>query len=230
MAIERFGWVSEGMIPFVEADGHIFYGLSEGGYPKVFSLILEDIAVRFYAKRPYPQHKHYDYKPDDVVVEVGAFLGYYAMSVAPQVKKILAIEMIPELYKIMEMNLESYLNITPVMKGVTNRQGKGTARKGTGQRSSLNHDVANRFSQACEDVEVNLDTLDNILDENNIDEVDMMIIQVNGNEKEVLEGLTLERVKNFAIAIPYSEGVVDFLDGFEVVNDNNIVLYGRAFA
>ncbi len=228
MDIDRFGWVKDGMVPFVEFDGKVFYGLPGYKYPTVFNAIVADIDCRFLGNRPYYQHKHYEYKSDDIVVEVGAYLGYYTMSVAPTVKQVVAIEMIPDLYKIMKMNLEPYPNVMTVMKGITNTQGAGTACKGSEQRSSLNADVAHQFSPGCEDIEVDLDTLDNILDENDIDIVDMMIIQVNGSEREVLEGLTLSRVKNFAIAIPYSEGMIDLLNDFETVIDNNIMIYGRA--
>lgn len=230
MVISRYGWVKDGMIPFVEVDGLTFHGIPQSEYPLVFDQIVRDIKERYWANRPYPQHKHYDYKPGDTVVEVGAYLGYYAMNVAPKAGQVLAIEMIPELYRIMCMNLEPYANAKTVLRGVSNEQGVGVARKGDRQGSSLVADVANHFSTVCQDVEVELDTLDNILDDNKINEVDCMIIQVNGSELEVLEGLTLKRVKNFVIATPYTEeGVVkDVLveNGFKTKGDK-IMVYGH---
>ncbi len=230
MDIKKYGWVKEGAIPFVEVDELTFHGLPGGEYPQMFDAIVNDINIRHLCNRPYVQHKHYDYKPNDTVVEVGAYLGFYTMGVAPKVGQALAIEMIPELYNIMSMNLAPYPNVKTAMKGVSNKCGVSVARKGGRQRSSLRADVANAYSPVCGDVEVELDTLDNILDENKINEVDLMIIQINGSEIEALKGLTLDRVKNFVIATPYTEeGVVkDILDqnGFDVKGDN-IMVYGR---
>ena len=231
MIIERYGWVKDGMIPFVEVDDLIFYGLPMEEYPVMFDQIVVDIDQRYWANRPYVQHKHYDYKPSDTVVEVGAYLGYYTMNVARQVGRVLAVEMVPEFYNIMDMNLKPFDNATAVMKAVSSKKGTAIACKGDQQQSSLRHEITESFSDNTTDISVECDTIDNILDKNKINEVDLMIIQVNGSELEALEGLTLDRVRNLTIATPYTiEGVVkDILDrnGFDVKGDK-IMVYGRA--
>ena len=54
-------------------------------------------------------------------------------------------------------------------------------------------------------LKISVDSLDNILSENDIKNIDFMLIQLNGVEVEALEGLRKYKPKHIAIAARYSK-------------------------
>lgn len=179
--------------------------------------IIRDIEFRYFQTgRPQIQHSRYQYNPGDVVVELGAFLGYYALYAAQLIGpegRILAVEFVPINFEILKVNLEANFpqTATAVRKGVYDKKSVRTARVGPHQLASFREDVVARFTAESNDVLIETDTVDNILMENGINEVDLMIIQVNGNEIEALRGMkeSISRIRNFCIAAPYSRENTD---------------------
>lgn len=237
--VERMG-VSEDGFPYVTFVNDLtFHGLVQGSRQDMVGQILQDVRSRHLARRPHIQHAHYVYRPGDVVVEIGAFLGFYAMWVVLQVGPtgcVVAIEMIPECCEVLRANLAPFPNAVVIEKGVGSYCGKGVAYVGQKQTSGMREDVVSQFNDTVLQVEVEMDTADSILSE--YDSIDMMIVQVNGGELDVLEGMlaTLPRVKNIAIASQYDEDGVNHLEvvsdilrsgGFEVVDDGVVVYGGR---
>lgn len=228
-------------LPFAELEnGLIFRGLPNGHLANEAKAIQKDISFRYHSNRPYVQHDKYSYKPGDVVVEVGAYLGYYSMYICGQVGdtgKVLAIEMIPENYAIMERNLAAFQNAIAINKGVARACELVTAFKGGEHIGSLRKDVVAQYTDVITEIELRTESLDNILDQHDIQAVDMMIIQVNGTEDEVLAGCVshLNSIRNMFVSARYSEGrlqhvqdVGNFLatNNFDVVY-SDCVLYAQ---
>ncbi len=235
--------VSESGFPYVMLGNDLtFHGLANGG--SGLASILGDIRVRHLANRQHIQHKHYQYKTGDTVVEIGAFLGYYTMYIAMQVGttgRVIAIEAIPEYAEVLRENLKPFPQVEVIEKAVGGYQGTGKIYIGARQTCGMRKDVVLQFNKTVSEIEVEVDTIDNLLAD--YDSIDMAIIQVNGTELDVLEGMTetLPKIKNIAIASQYDEYdgishidvVEDILFGeqwrhsmFECLNDG-VVVFGR---
>lgn len=235
--VEKMG-ISEMGFPYVTFGNDLtFYGLPMGTREDNLKYIISDVRVRHLSERKHVQHAHYIYQPGDTVIEIGAFLGYYAMWIALQVGptgRVIAIEMIPEYCAILKENLKPFPHAEVVEKGVGSYRGKGKAYAGVRQTSGMRKDVVAQYNDTISEIEIEIDTVDNILAD--IELVDMAIIQVNGAELDVLAGMseTLPKIRNVAIASQYDEGGVNHIkavsdilgaSGF-VVHDDGVVVYG----
>ena len=256
--IKNFGLEKESNTPFVRiVEGPVFYGLpipldkpvteeiimEEPDLEKLFflsiAMILHDILYRYLHTRSVAQHYQYTPKKGDNVIEVGAFLGYYAMYVAQQVGydgSVIAIEAIPSNYEILKKNFKTNCpdNATGISMAVGDKKGEVVFYQSTGQIGSMREDVVAKFSNRYNQMSVKSDTLDNITNDLGLGRIDLMIIQVNGNEVDVLNGASdcLERVGNFAVAAPYSRNGQDHkaivteilsLKGFDVISKEEFV-------
>jgi len=221
--IKKIGYHTESHMAFIVLeDDLVFYGMP--GKNKNF---IEDILVGtvdiiqnleyryFQTNRKLNQHSRYQYKPGDVVVELGSFIGYYTMYAAKQVGptgKVISVEMIPENYEVLKLNLATNYpgNTVAIKRGIHKKKGLRTAYAGGNQLAGFRKDVITQYEPNVQEISVEMDTVDNILQENGVTVVDLMIIQVNGNEIDALQGMSksIQTVRNFAIAAPYdSEGV-----------------------
>lgn len=222
-SIERFriktiGYFPKPRLPYIILeDGLVFYG-TPGKREKVFEDIIigiveivKDLEYRYFQyNREIKQHSKYHYKPGDVVVELGSYLGYYSMYAARQVGptgKILSVEMIPENYAVLKLNLETNFpqNSIAINRGIHKEKGIGTAYLGHNQIAGFRKDVIERYVPNVQEIKVEMDTVDNILQAHGVTKVDLMIIQINGNEIDALQGMhkSIHAVRNFAIAAPY---------------------------
>lgn len=221
--VTRYGYTYD-KIPFVEtANGLIFFGLPnhkginklyanlndgiKNCFPEDISAIIFEVGSRFFNDA---QHKRYTYRKGDVVVELGAYLGYYSMNAAKKIGPsghLIAVEFVPENYQILCKNLSVNFpdNAQAILKGVSNKKGRKKIYAGGDQVNSFRQDIVSRFRTDFATIEIETDTVDNILKENNINKVDLMIIQVNGNELDALMGIkdSMAIIDNFAIAAPY---------------------------
>lgn len=149
-------------------------------------------------------------KQGGVIVEVGAYLGHKTVRFCDYVVgtegKILAIEVLPENFKILcsnveKNNLQNCINV--IECGVWKSQGEMVLKgKGLARNSLINIDQVALDEQMI----VKTDTLDNILASWNDEIIDFIDIRVNGAEIEVLQGLQqgLDRIKVIFVATPYS--------------------------
>ncbi|MDY7034253.1 MAG: FkbM family methyltransferase [Thermodesulfobacteriota bacterium] len=225
--IKEYGYSDE-RLPFVQLDNGLkFYGLPNNesvnsfyddldqDIRKEFSrdivAVILDIKNRFYKQK---QHRKFQYRQGNTVLELGAYLGYYSMYVAQQVGpsgRVIAVEFLPENYQLLEKNLlENFPKSTqPVLKGIWSEKTKKTVYCGGSQLNSFKEEVVSLYTKHMETIEVETDTVDNITSSYNIKEIDLVIIQLNGNELEALKGMrySLSFTKNLAIAANYdSEG------------------------
>ena len=217
----------EDNLHFVEIDNKFkFYGLptrknkykyynllskkNKNKFPKECLQTVLDILIRYFEgglKLGGPKKElYYKVKYGDIVVEMGAYMGYYTLYLADivgEMGRVIAIEPMKDNLTFLSKNLEANNidNVTVVPKGVWNTTGKLTfSRKvDDNQSESLVLDSNNKSQ-----TEVEVDKLDNILKSKQVNKIDFMIIQLNGAETNALEGLTLYKPRNLAIAARYS--------------------------
>jgi len=155
---------------------------------------------------------------NEAFVDVGANVGFYSLDVANEFKEktiqVIAIEAHPENFKALRRNIECNRFeeiITPINKAVSDHQGKVTLfeRSHDGARAdselySVCNDPSidgyNILHPAGKTLDVQCDTLDNIVKDRR---VDVVKIDVEGAEVQVLKGArqTLERIRKIVVEI-----------------------------
>jgi FkbM family methyltransferase len=167
-----------------------------------------DVAYRYIRELPYPR----TLLPSrgGTIAEIGAYLGHKTIKFVDDVVgnegKVLAVEMMPDNFVILERNIRenNIMNVTLKQLGAWNEK---QTREVVGVSQQRNTLVAldERPSFAPRGV-VHTDTLDNILTEWDVPVVDFLNIRVNGAEIEVLQSLNsqLSRVKVIFIASHYT--------------------------
>jgi FkbM family methyltransferase len=220
--------VSEEGIPFVRLEnGLIFYGyqptrLQRYIYKyfldhKIKAILSEeafavalDILIRYVEPESGSDYiksgKYYNLEEGNTVVECGAYIGYYAMRVAEMVGEsgcVVAIEPVAENLRRLSMNVEknSFSNVIVVSKAVWKEKTVQNLFIEVKQRASL----INKMVKSNESVSIECDTIDNILEDLDINQVDFVRIQVNGAEVEALTGMTetLKKGPKLLVASPY---------------------------
>jgi len=178
-------------------------------------------------------------KKGEVVVDVGAFIGYGALKIGSLVGtagKVIVIEADPDCRRLLEMNIKenSSGNIQIIPKAVWNEKGERSLHRSYQQANSLVQDIV----KGTNTVQVHTDTIDNILDDLGITDVSLISLTINGAELEAIEGMskTLETCSpRLSIAgwylrdgHPVWERAMSLLKekGYETVKGNK----GRVFA
>lgn len=139
-----------------------------------------------------------DAKPGQIFVDVGAFNGDTVDIALKYGLKIIAIEPIKHLCEAMKQKFAGNTNITIINKAAWSNKcslefneyegwakGLSTLQPGMTQLRP-----APQFTNNILKYDVEADTLDNILSENNIQDVDYLKIDTEGSEDEVLSGFT----------------------------------------
>jgi hypothetical protein len=169
LPVNRSG-LSEDGIPFVELDGgRIFYGYPPLPHQRLFFRffvdcktkaqleeecinVAYDIILRYLgpdSKTDYlSQGKFYDLTAGDTVVEVGAYIGYYAMRAAQLVGesgRVIAIEAIGENFQLLKKNVETncFRNISIVPRAAWDSTGTLEFYRYTRQQASAISTVIN---------------------------------------------------------------------------------------
>lgn len=242
LKIKRSG-VEEGL-PFVElTDGKKFFShfpddVQRVLYRKFISAdikkvlcedainVAQDIVKRYLGPRTEEETqdsgKYFDFKPGEVVVEAGAFIGFYVVRASELVGekgKVIAIEAVPENFEIMKRNVEAnrLKNVVLINKAVWNASTKIKFYREGKQIGSITQEVVSTENY----IEVQADTIDHLLEENDISKIDFIRIQLNGVELEALQGMdkTLSHHPKILVAGIYTKNGVpvqtllkDYLD------------------
>jgi FkbM family methyltransferase len=141
----------------------------------------------------------------DIVVAAGACVGATTLSIAHKAGKVIAIEPNPKNLLFLRRNVKAYgyKNVIVVGKALYSFRGKVKLYiTSTITGHSILQLIALRKPFTGEYVEVQADTLDNILTEIGVEKVDVLIMNIEGAELEALKGAeeTLKKIKKISIA------------------------------
>ena len=129
----------------------------------------------------------------DTVIDIGAHIGRYTITSSKQVGstgKVVAIEADPDNFQLLKRNiaLNKLTNVLPLNYAVFSTR---TIMKLYEQSASAKYNsIMLTRARTMNYVEVNADTLDSILEQNRINQVNWIKIDVEGAEFEVLKGST----------------------------------------
>ena len=129
----------------------------------------------------------------DTVIDIGAHIGRYTITSSKQVGstgKVVAIEADPDNFQLLKRNiaLNNLTNVLPLNYAVFSTR---TRMKLYEQSASAKYNsIMLTRARTMNYVEVNADTLDSILEQNRINQVNWIKIDVEGAEFEVLKGST----------------------------------------
>lgn len=126
------------------------------------------------------------------VVDVGAHVGYYTLLAAKRAGpagKVFAFEPDPANYSLLEKNisLNDYHNVVAMNEAVSNHEGISTLFRTSldnGRHSTYNHGLPGN-----ENIETKSTTMDAFLGQQGWPRVDLVKIDVEGAERDVLEGM-----------------------------------------
>ena len=131
-------------------------------------------------------------KEGDTVIDIGAHIGRYTITSSKQVGdsgKVVAIEADPDNFELLKRNiaLNNLINVLPLNYAVfsTKTRMKLYEQSASAKYNSL---MLARAAKTKNYVEVDADTLDNILKLNRVNQVNWIKIDVEGAEFEVLKG------------------------------------------
>ncbi len=125
--------------------------------------------------------KKFSVKRGDVVIEVGASVGVFTLSVADKASRIIAIEPAPHVLKYLYRNVGHLSNVQIVKKAVWKC-------KDTVKLHSVRIGGSTLIFPYGEYVSVQADTLDNIIADLGIKKVDLLHMNIEGAEIEALLG------------------------------------------
>jgi FkbM family methyltransferase len=182
---------------------------------------------------------HFNTKQGDIVVDVGAHMGKYTIIASKQVGangKVIAIEAHPGNYEMLNHNikLNGLTNVIPLNYAVYSKETKiklflPDEESGyTMHHSVMFNYLSSKYPLQGKDnekfIEVNANTLDNLLQKNGISQVNWIKIDVEGAEFEVLKGsaniLSTSKDINLLIEIHnpgdtnHYKQIIDFLKSY----------------
>lgn len=132
-------------------------------------------------------------KPNDIVIDVGSWIGYYALLCAKKASKVIAIELSSDnVRRILEnVALNQFQNIEVLNYAIGEKHSLGKVKPGIG--SSTNQLVENKGDEIETTVEslepVTVESLDNIILQRKYHKVDLIIIDIEGYEYFALLGM-----------------------------------------
>lgn len=240
-------------IPFIRLqNGLVFYGFPPNMRQKVIYRLLAsrsfrrqvpegaynvawDIWLRYWKGGHINQQRCYQLEPGNIVVEAGAYVGYYTIKMSQAVGpagRVIAVEPVDENRDIILKNIEAnnIQNVTLLPYAVWNEKGTVTFYLTDRQKNSLLPDLL-RGKGKMHEITVPTATIDSIVEETGISAPNFVIITVNGAEVEALEGMsnTLDKGVHLVVAakyvvkgVPTHQRVVALLEerGYRVIRDH----------
>jgi FkbM family methyltransferase len=171
--------------------------------PQFIQIIVPEYNYKFYVRPSKEDLATYEnkifqlFRPkhSDNFVDVGAHIGRYSIIAAKRIGslgRVIAIEAHPETFELLKKNIElnGLHNVTTINSVVTSQEGRVRLYL-PGQDSGFtvyNTIMVNRAKPTENFLEVEANTLDNIVESTNITEVNWIKIDVEGAELEVLKG------------------------------------------
>ncbi|MGA6828066.1 FkbM family methyltransferase [Nitrospira sp. NS4] len=120
-----------------------------------------------------------------IILDGGANVGYSALFFAHQFPEalIIAIEPEPENFRLLVQNTVGYKNIRPVQKALWPRVTHLAIENTTGQPDAFRV----RESPSADDSTIPTTTINDLLQETSMDQLDLLKLDIEGSEKELLE-------------------------------------------
>ena len=130
-------------------------------------------------------------KSGDTVLELGAFRGFGTIKLSQLVGnngKVISVESSKPNFEILKKNIDvnKISNVSIINKGIWNKKGMSLLYKEENQRTSLVKDL---LKKSKNEIEIEVDTVDNILLENKIKKPDFITLEINAAEIEALQGM-----------------------------------------
>jgi len=162
------------------------YVIFREAYGRLWEQFVEDVYER-----------NYQLQKGDTVIDVGAALGFNTVDFSRKVGdegRVVAIEPDEESLVYLERNIElnRCKNVRVVKKGVWSKKDK--LKFYLNERAGVNSAVITSVGKVIGTVEIEVDTLDNILEELEIDKVALIKMDIEGAEIEALKGM--DRIVN----------------------------------
>ena len=131
------------------------------------------------------------FEPEGVVVDLGAYLGFYSVRASRRSEAVVAVEANPLACQYLGANLRlnSARNVKPLCLAVDQRSGAETFYVAEHMvNSSLLREYVEDFSEVRAALRVPVITLEQLLDLVGVEEVDLLKVDVEGAEARVLKG------------------------------------------
>ncbi len=127
-------------------------------------------------------------KPEMIVVDIGANIGYYSLLASPKVTQVLAFEPDPENSILFKQNLgvNEINNVQIFADAISNTIGEATLFRNP---NNFGDRRLYKFDEAVEEFKVTTTTLDSFLQQHNIFRVDLIKIDIQGAEGLALAGM-----------------------------------------
>jgi len=242
--IKESGFSNDGF-PYIQlSNGKIFYGFKPTRVERfVYKFLIKknakrnlkiesfrialDIVYRYLDKdnNLLSHGKYLNLNKGSIVIECGAYIGYYAIKASEIIGKdgyVVAIEPIEENLNLLSKNIKenSIDNIEIVPKGIWNKKSKQKIIREKRQRASINNLASVKTNQ---EIEIDCDSLDNILKNHDITKDDFIRIQVNGAEIEALKGMekTLKKGPKILITSLYDKNKTSNVKIIKMILANN---------
>ncbi len=157
-------------------------------------IILQPLDSIYISKEIYIDQgydRFYKLQEDDVVIDVGAHVGVFSLKAAKRARTVVAIEPHPFNYRLLLRNIASnrLRNIIPMNLALSDYN--GIAKLYIGNKSdshTIKKEMRGILSQHRYYVEVEVKTLDQLMDELKISRVSFIKIDAEGAELDILKG------------------------------------------
>jgi FkbM family methyltransferase len=175
-------------------------------------------------------NKYIGISQEDVVFEVGAYIGGSTLGIAEKAAHVYAIEASPRNVECLRHNMRDLANVTVIHKAAW--QKPDTLEMQYGIAADDDSLLTPDKGSLGKTTEVQADTVANIADEVNVDHIDFLKVEAEGVEPEVVEGVLGISVDKITVDCgPERDGehvteeVSNRLDemGYNVVNDGKMV-------
>ena len=170
--------------------------------------VLVNSFYRAFNHKRLPQHSRYIPKADDVIIELGAFEGFYATQIGTMLNAgaIHAVEIDPTHANTAKRNLSvNGVNHTVIQTAIGLENGSTDAYFSNAQVNGLSRAVIEGTASSFRVERVQTRTIDSVLEEVG-ERVDLLILQLNGIELDCLFGSNLfTRANNICVAVLYED-------------------------
>jgi len=188
--------------------GHSKLAVTIGGVHANVRPGTTDLAIFATAHEPRTS-SWFHVKPGDVVVDVGAHIGRYTLMAARYASKVLAVEPEPSNFSALLSNvrLNGFANVIPLCVALSDQNRKlplhVSALGNMGSSSLEPESIRQGRDPKRGTVDVQCDTLDNIVARLNLESIDWLKIDVERHEIPALEGAqkTLAKAKNVILEV-----------------------------